>query len=62
MLQMFTFATPALWAPWDSMCAKYLLNSLNSSIEGLKVMILQLEFGGLSEITAAILVQFQSSC
>lgn len=55
---LHTFATPALWAPCDSMYAKYLLKSLNSSIEGLNVMILQLGFGGLSEMTASIVTQF----
>jgi len=43
------------------MYAKYLLKSLNSSIEGLNVMILQLGFGGLSEMRADIVVHLQSS-
>lgn len=47
-LRRITFARPARWAPLDSMYARYLLNSRNSSMEGLKVMILQLGFRRLS--------------
>lgn len=47
-VRIITFARPARWAPLDSMYARYLLNSRNSSMEGLKVMILQLGFKGLS--------------
>lgn len=38
---MLTFAIPALCAPCDSIKAMYLLKSLNSSLEGVKVMILE---------------------
>lgn len=60
-LRRITFARPARWAPLDSMYARYLLNSRNSSMEGLKVMILQLGFSRLSNSAASMMAGMAST-
>lgn len=57
-----TLARPARWAPWDSIYTRYWLKSLNSSMVGLKVMILQAGFAGALAPTPAILTSLSLSC